>query len=806
MEALPAPVREHGLFCCWRLEERDGKPTKVPYNPQTGQRAQSNNPASFASLTVATMAAGGYSGLGVGIFNDLAAIDLDHCLTSDGVAAWAKDIVETMGSYTEISPSGTGLRILFPVAQPFQYDTERYYINRRLDRNAGTGIEIYVAGATRKYVTVTGDVFPVPFATPWEDRSKQVRQVLEKYMVREQTKQPLPQTSHVPQVSAPAALDDFAVIQRAQQSRNGTAFSRLWAGDWSGYNSHSEADMALLNHLAFWTGRNPEQMDRLFRQSGLMREKWDRRQSGSTYGALTIQHACDRCREVYAPGKAQGEGTDHYPAGQKQEVPNTARPPDFSDAGNAEVFSRLHKDELIFTDALGWLWWNGKNWERSDHKAVALATSLSRKMLREANKENAASLQKEAEAKAKFDESGNEADKPLLEEAKSAAAMAKAYLKHAKATRELRRIKNMIELSKPELVVPAAQLDAKASELNTPAGIVDLNTGTIRPHDRRAYCTKITAAAPGQQGAQMWADFLAAVTQGDINLQIFLQTVCGMALFGKVYHEGIIMAYGGGRNGKSTLFNAVGAVLGDYAGSIAVDTLTVNRNGNQGASLATLRGKRLVITGELEEHQRLSIAMLKRLASTDTLRIEEKYRAPEDIVPSHSIVLFTNHLPRVGSTDGGTWRRLVVVPFQATISASGVIANYGEVLAKEAGPAILQWCIEGAVLFARNRFRLELPEAVEEATAEYREREDWLTNFLTERCRRGPNYRAGAAELYAGYKDWAAASGEYVRRLNDFNTAMECAGYHQIRPGNRKTWEGVELDHAVRFAQYSQGY
>ena len=111
---------------------------------------------------------------------------------------------------------------------------------------------------------------------------------------------------------------------------------------------------------------------------------------------------------------------------------------------------------------------------------------------------------------------------------------------------------------------------------------------------------------------------------------------------------------------------ALGAVLGDYTGHIDVKTMTTDRQ-NKGASLATLRGKRLVITGELEEHQRLSVSTLKQISSTDVIRVEEKYRQPEDILPTHTLVLFTNHLPRVGSTDGGTWRRLIVVPFNATI-------------------------------------------------------------------------------------------------------------------------------------------
>ena len=783
LEYLPAPLREKARFCCWRYEERNGRKTKVPYNPRTGGMAQSNNPETFAPLPIAAGAMQNYDGLGVGIFSDLGAIDIDHCVADGVPSELARDIILTMNSYTELSPSGTGIRILF-WAPGFQYDTERYYIN-----NQKRGLEVYIAGCTKKYVTVTGNVYGIEEIA---ERSAQLQQVLEKYMVRPAGATP---TAGAGVTDQPLELDDAALLERAKRARNGDRFARLWAGDRTGYQSRSEADLALCNQLAFWTARDTARMDRLFRQSGLMRDKWDRRQSGSTYGAITIANAVRNCWEVYDPKHVK-----HPP--NFQTVQESLRPHDFSDAGNAEVFARRYKNDLIFTDALGWLWWTGQKWERDDHKAVSLALELSGQMLQEAIHEYQDALHQQAEAKAKYAESGDEGDADALEQANTAAKKAKAYLTHAKNARNANKLRNMLELSKPALVMRAAQLDANPFDLNTPAGIVDLNTGRIRPHDRRAYCSKITGAAPGENGWQMWSDFLDTITSGDPSVKGFLQMVAGMALFGTVYHEGIILAYGGGRNGKSTFFNALGAAAGDYTGAIAVDTLTATRSGNQGASLATLRGKRLVITGELEEHQRLSVAMLKRLASTDPLRIEEKYRAPEDITPSHTIVLFTNHLPRVGSTDSGTWRRLIVIPFNATIPVQNGVANYGEVLAREAGPAILAWAIEGAVNFARNQYKLDIPDAVAEATEEYREREDWLSNFLNERCEKGPNLRVGAAELYSAYKLWAEQSGEYVRRLNDFNTAMESAGYHQIRPKNKRTWEGIQLDSQTIYPSY----
>jgi hypothetical protein len=299
IESLPKELKDQCLFCCWKYEDRKGRKTKMPYDPKTGERARSNDPATFAPLQVAEQAlTRGYDGLGVGIFGTLGAIDIDHCIQDGQLSDMAFDIVETMGSYTERSPSGEGLRILF-WAKGFHYDKDRYYIN-----NQKLGLEVYIAGCTQKYVTVTGNRFFPSLAQQIEERSEQLHQVLERYMVRNQTDnlgKPMgwddPLGIKAPTI--PNDLTDDDLLQRARNAKNGDRFWRLWKGDWSGYPSQSEADQALCNQLAFWTGKDPQRMNSLFQQSGLMRKKWDRKQSGSTYGAITIQNAIKNCKETY---------------------------------------------------------------------------------------------------------------------------------------------------------------------------------------------------------------------------------------------------------------------------------------------------------------------------------------------------------------------------------------------------------------------------------------------------------------------------------------------------------------------------
>lgn len=471
------------------------------------------------------------------------------------------------------------------------------------------------------------------------------------------------------------------------------------------------------------------------------------------------------------------------------------KPPDYSDAGNAKVLIDEYSGLLAFCDALGWLNWSGTYWSQDDHKAVERAIDLTVYMIAEAQVSLDAALHSEAAAKLALAQREPGADE-LTAKAKEAVKRAKDYYGHATRSRNVARISGMLELSKPALHITADRLDADPFALNTPAGIVDLQTGEMKPHDIESpirWCTKITNASPGDKGAAVWTEFLQTITCGDASLAGFLQQVAGMAAIGHVFHEGIVAANGSGRNGKSTFWNTLAGVLGTYAGTIDSNVLTTDRQ-NRGAALATLRGKRLVIAAELEEHQRLSTSTLKKLASTDKLSIEKKYHDPEDITPSHTLVPFTNHLPRVGSTDDGTWRRLIVVPFNATIPENTAVQNLSDYLIEEAGPAILSWVIEGAVNFTLNGFKLTIPDVVAMATEEYRSRENWLERFIDERCIREPNARVGARELYTEYKIWAEETGEYINRESDFSDAMEKAGYQKKTPKNKRVWLGLRLD------------
>lgn len=319
IENIPEYLRNNGLFNVWRYEDRDGRRTKMPYNPNSPQdKGRSNDRSTFAPLNTAAARANGFDGLGIGIFDSVAAIDIDHCMTGGKLSDMAADIVETMDAYTETSPSGEGLRILF-LAPGFHYDTGKYYIN-----NQKNGLEIYLPGMTNKYVTVTGNTLR---SRDMQDRTDRLQTILDKYMTRpQQTAQ-----TAAPMPGRPADISDAELIEKARNAANGRKFAELWDGGLCGYPSQSEADQALCNLLAFWTGKDAARMEALFRQSGLNRESGGKYKSPAHYEKYlqkTIAKAISSCGEVYTPPQERPQAPQQpgTPADGKNPTPEQKTP------------------------------------------------------------------------------------------------------------------------------------------------------------------------------------------------------------------------------------------------------------------------------------------------------------------------------------------------------------------------------------------------------------------------------------------------------------------------------------------------
>ena len=461
------------------------------------------------------------------------------------------------------------------------------------------------------------------------------------------------------------------------------------------------------------------------------------------------------------------------------------KPEDYSDIGEAKVLSRENMDCLRFTNATGFLTYCGDRWHEDTQKALGITENFLDIQLADAHE--AIKSAEDALIAAGVPEESVRAGGKTLEKAVPTAKMgllyalmgARTYHKFAMKYRNYKNIVNTQNAAKPMLAIDVSELDYDAELLNTPEQTYDLTKGMAggHPHDPDDLITKVTNCSPGDEGMQLWLDTLDTFFCKDKALISYVQEIVGMAAVGKVYAEHMIIAYGGGANGKSTFWNTIARVLGNYSGKISAEALTMNCKRNVKPEMAELKGKRLIIASELEEGTRLNTGMVKQLCSVDPIEAEKKYKDPFHFDPSHTLVLYTNHLPKVSANDDGTWRRLIVIPFNAKIMGKSDIKNFSDYLFEHAGSAIMKWIIEGAEKVSKADHKVDDPKCVKDAVASYREDNDWLGHFLADCCDIGDGLTEKSGEFYQQYRAYCIQSGEYTRSTTDFYSAVEKAGF-----------------------------
>ena len=477
------------------------------------------------------------------------------------------------------------------------------------------------------------------------------------------------------------------------------------------------------------------------------------------------------------------------------------KPSDYSDVGQATVLAREYEGKLRYSPSTDFLVYNGRFWEESKPKAQAVAQELTTRQLEEA----------ETEIKKATDEMmKNGAWELLASMGPKKAAMAfsseqaRSFQKYENATtyrnyaikrRDSKYITAALKEAHPMVEIDQRQLDADEFLLNTPSATYDLRIGLPSAHEHTPadFITKQTTVDPSDDGMDIWQDALETFFCADNELIDYVQEIAGLSAIGKVCVEGLIIAYGEGRNGKSTFWNTLSRVLGTYSGNMSADTLTVGCKRNVKPELAEAKGKRIIIAAELEEGMRLNTSNIKQLCSTDEIYAEKKYKDPFSFVPSHTLVLYTNHLPKVGAIDAGTWRRLIVIPFNAKIEGSSDIKNYADYLFNKAGGAILKWIMTGAKRVIEKDYHIIKPAVVEAAIQKYKDNNDWLSQFLDECCEVGSGLIAKSGEVYNAYRSYCMQVGDYIRSTTDFYTALECAGFERKRNKSARLILGLQL-------------
>lgn len=330
-------------------------------------------------------------------------------------------------------------------------------------------------------------------------------------------------------------------------------------------------------------------------------------------------------------------------------------------------------------------------------------------------------------------------------------------------------VKNMVGLAKsnPRIFARASNLDASARFMGAPNGIIDLQTGALLPPDRNARITQYTSVDYMPQADCPW--FKQTVREAffdDMGMVMFVKRLMGYTLMADPKHNYLVIPYGHGANGKSTIMNAIARVLGDYARTASADTFTSvegmqrSSGGGPREDLLRLRGARLLAIGEVDENAHLKEATVKSLTGDDTV-IARGVNARQSVEyrPKFVPVMSVNHRPIIKGDDNGIWRRILMIPFERNFKDDKTIAEDKERPAKIMAEAegVLRWLIEGALEY--QAMGLNPPPQVLLAADEYRDDMDLLADWIETRLEFNPESAVSASDLYLSWQQYATPKG-----------------------------------------------
>ena len=754
-DSVPVELRARRQWVNWRYtwNAKRWQWAKVPYRP-TGGAASTTDRATWATwaqvLGAYQQTHNDYDGVGIICADGLGGLDVDHCLTDKGTLdGLALDTIATLNTYSEISPSGHGVRCLFFADA----------LPKEGSKDSKLGLELYAYKTGGRYLTVTGDRLPNTSPTV-EHRTREALELHTRFF-----SPPAKAPTRAP-ARPVLALDDAALLRKAQSA--GQAFTALWNGDTSAHGSASEADYALCMMLAFWCAGDGARMDSLFRQSGLMREKWNEKRGAVTYGDLTIANALAKQTKFYNPKFYKAGdvptgapvGTNANTGAPVSPVGNAAH---LTDMGNAERLASRHSGILKFVEAWGWCVWSGQRWERGASGAAARRA-----------KETVRGIYAEAAQCANDEEREAVAMWALRSEGEG-------------------RINAMLNLAKSECEIEARpeHFDNAPLLLNCQNATLDLSTGQACAHNAAQRLTRMAgtlydAAAP----CPTWLNFLDRTFAGNRGLIDFVQRAAGYTLTGDTGEQVLFFCYGTGANGKSTFLETLRGVLGDYAQAAEFSTFLAQGEGVRN-DIARMAGTRFIAAIEAGEGRRLNETIIKTLTGGDTVTARFLFKEYFEYKPQFKLWLAANHKPTIKGTDNAIWRRIRLIPFTVTIPEQERDGKLSQRL-REEWPGILAWAARGARDWAEQG--LGLPAEVRAATAAYRFEQDTLASFFDDVCTPNANGHAKAGDLYKAYQAWAEANGEKAENASRFGTRLAERGYIPGKlTGGVRAWRGLEI-------------
>lgn len=737
-----------GVFKLIWQEDRQ-KYTKHPYNALTGQLASSTDSSTWCSFEDAVNvyeSSEEYQGLAfffqkpyIGIDLDGIGEDLDRYLEGDITDNIIYEFMSACRTYAEVSQSGKGVHLIGKI--------DDIPGARRRKGN----VEMYNSG---RFFAITGNRFgefvdEVNWIEP-----RQMEHLYRKYLE--------PKIEYVtPSVGSTYItgndLDIDSIIERACEASNGYMFRNLLLKGYeeAGYSSWSEADLAFANMLAFWTGRDFSKMDTIFRQSALMRPKYDERRGKTTYGASLLNKAIAETPNVFESKKVIEDDYQIYIRNQSEVQPKEAKKQkkifySWDDTGNAERFIDMFGEMVRFnSDTRQWMIYNGVNWETD--KGGYIVHNLIDQSIEELKNEPI------------------EAPEGMTDDEKDKLIDAKG--KFVTKSRNHAGKNNLEGELKKYLVCSEDTFDKFDMVLNAQNGSVDLTSGELKESTPGDFHSKVSYSEFSNNfDCPIWLSFLDDVIP-DKETQSYVQKCVGYSLTASTSEQCLFFLYGSGRNGKSVFIDTIKELVGTYAANIQADSLMVKRSGSSGHNedIARLKGKRLVTSSEPNEGSRLDEGMIKQLTGEDVVSASYKGLHVFEYKPKYKLWIATNHKPYIRGTDEGIWRRIKIIPFLVTIPKEKIDKNLSSKLKAEL-PGILNWAIEGAIRWQKEG--LGESAQIDQASKEYRREMDTMGTFLEETTEECSWEKVQASDLFKAYNRWALENNEPKMNATNFGRRM----------------------------------
>ena len=549
-------------------------------------------------------------------------------------------------------------------------------------------------------------------------------------------------------------LTDEEIIAKASKAKTGEQFSKLWAGDASKYKSHEAADLKFCSMLAFWCSGNAEQMDRIFRQSGLMRPKWDEVHGEKAYGFNMIEKAVKGCSNFYG----QNSKNKFNPSIINPNSDVTRYTP--TDKGNGFLFADSFQNELRFCP-------EKKEWFRYDKTRWI---SGGNEIARERAKEVVDFLEDFSR------KIGNEDRRKRFEN------NAQLLCNHSKRETMLKDASSVHPLY-------LSELDTELDFFNCRNGTLNLKEGKFLVHDSAHNLGKVAGADYiADAKCKRWEKFLSEIMMGDKDMVLYLQKLFGYCLTGNPKEEKLFIFYGPtARNGKSTLLDTVAAVMGDYARSILSETLAEQKNldGSKASpDLAEMAGVRLGAVSEPFQGLHFNAAKVKIFTGRNTIKARFLYSGFFEFKPQFSIIIDTNHQPVISDNTLFASDRVVIIPFNKHFEEWERDPNLkSELLVAEARSGILSWMLEGLKLYRAEG--LTPPQAIKDEIARYEFDSDKTAQFIEECIEVVPTQKASVliSTVYAAYVAWCRGNGFHAKSQKNFRSDLETKGL-QIKKRN----------------------